>query len=96
MLKDDSIVVASSNQFACDLKEELLILNTTLGFYYGLDPVGKRIWSLLQEPKQVSAIRDVLIREYDVERECCTLDLRALLQDLVQNGLIEVKSAPTA
>ena len=96
MLKDDSIVVASANQSACDLEEELIILNTTLGCYYGLDRVGKRIWNLLQEPIQISAIRDVLIGEYDVDRKCCARDLRALLQDLAQNGLIEVKSAPTA
>ncbi len=96
MLTDESIVVASSNQFACDLKGELLILDATSGSYYGLDPVGKRIWSLLQEPKRVSAIRDALLGEYDVDRELCARDLTALLQDLAQNGLIEVKSAPTA
>lgn len=96
MLRDDTIVVATPDQVACDLQGELLVLNTASGVYYGLDPVGKRIWSLLREPHRVSAIRDVLLNEYNVDRERCDQDLRALLQDMARNGLIEVKVEATA
>jgi hypothetical protein len=96
MFTDDSIVVIAPDQVACDLQGELLILNTASGVYYGLDPVGKRIWSLLREPHRVSAIRDVLLEEYNVDRERCDRDLQALLKDLVRNGLVEVKVEATA
>lgn len=96
---DDTIttattVVASQDQVFCDLAGEAAILNLKNSVYYGLDPVGARIWALVQEPVTVSSIRDVILREYDVERHQCEHDLLDLLQKLAAQGLIAVKSAP--
>jgi len=44
-----------------------------------------------QEPRTVNEIRDILLEEYDVEPKRCKRDLRALLQRLVTEGLMEVK-----
>lgn len=94
MLTDDSIVVAAREQFACDLQADLLVLNAVSGTYYGLNPLGKRIWQLIQEPTQVGAIRDRLLQEFDVDQERCASELKSFLQDMQENGLIEVKGAP--
>jgi hypothetical protein len=96
MLTEDSTVVAAPEQFACDLQADLLVLNAASGFYYGLSPLGKRIWQLIQEPTQVSAIRDRLLKEYDVDSDRCVNDLKTFLQEMAENGLIEVKGAPAA
>ena len=96
MLTNDSIVVAAREQFACELQADLMVLNAASGFYYGLNPLGKRIWQLIQEPMQVGAIQDLLLKEYAVDRERCGSELQAFLQDMIQNGLIEVRSAPVA
>jgi hypothetical protein len=64
--------------------------------YYGLDAVGARIWSLIQEPRTVNEIRDILLEEYEVEPERCERDLLALLQKLADEGLIEVKDEASA
>jgi hypothetical protein len=85
-----SVVVASRDQVSCDLAGEAVILGLRAGVYYGLDPVGARIWSLLQAPRGVQAIRDALLAEYDVEPEHCEEDLLALLGQLAAEGLIEV------
>jgi hypothetical protein len=61
--------------------------------YYGLEDVGARLWSLLQRPVTVSAIRDTLVAEYDVEPARCGRDVRALLQNLAARGLIEVRQS---
>ena len=82
MLTNHSIVVAAREQFACDLQTDLLVLNAASGFYYGLNPLGKRIWELLQEPTQVSAVRDHLLKEYDVDRERCVGDLMSFLREM--------------
>jgi hypothetical protein len=95
-MTDDSIVVVSPDQFTSDLQGELLVLNAASGFYFGLEAVGKRIWNLLQEPRRISAMRDVLLEEFDVESERCTRDLKAFLQELAQHGLIKVYVTPTA
>jgi hypothetical protein len=62
-----SIVVAVKDQLSCDLAGEAVILNLKSGMYYGLDPVGARIWQLIQVPMAVKHIQDTILDEYDVE-----------------------------
>ena len=94
MVSRRSTVVATRDQVSSDLEGEVAILGLKAGVYYTLDGVGARIWTLLQEPKTVSEIRDVLLQEYDVEADRCKRDLLALLQKLVSEGLVEVEDAP--
>ena len=96
MISTDSIVVASGDQVSSDLAGEIVMLNLKNGTYYGLDDVGARIWSLLQEPQPVAAVRDTILDEYEVEPERCERDLLALLRELQDSGLIEVKDAAAA
>ena len=84
-------VVAAKDQISRDLDGEAVILNLKSGKYCGLSEVGAHIWQLLQEPTSVKEIRDTLLKEYEVEQDRCERELLALLQDLADNGLIEVK-----
>lgn len=87
----DSWVLTSKNQISCDLAGEAAILNVKAGMYYGLDAVGARAWSLIQKPLAVTEIKETLLNEYEVEPERCEQDLLALLNDLAEKGLIEIK-----
>ena len=84
-------VVATSNQVACALAEEVVILELNSGKYYGLNAVGTRIWNLIQEPRIVGDILNTILSEYDVEPDVCECDLAAVLQDLAVHGLIEIE-----
>jgi hypothetical protein len=90
-ISDRSVVVAAKDQVSCDLAGEAAILNITSGVYYGLDPVGARIWNLMQQPCEVAEIQNTISDEYDVEPERCARDLVELLEKLLAEGLIEVK-----
>lgn len=90
-ISDRSVVVATKDQVSCDLAGEAAILNIKNGVYYGLDPVGARIWNLMQEPRAVAEIQTAITDEYDVEPERCARDLVGLLERLLAEGLIEVK-----
>ena len=85
-----SAVVATRNQVSCNVGAEAVILGLASGMYYGLDPVGARIWALLQAPTRVAQIRDALVTEYDVEPAQCEHDLIAILEALATAGLIEL------
>ena len=85
-------VMASQDQVSCDLAGEAAILNLKRAVYYGLDMVGARIWTLVQEPITVGAVRDIILREYDVEQEQCERDLLDLLRTLTAEGLIAIKT----
>lgn len=92
MVSGSSTVVAAKDQVSSDLGGEVAILDLKAGVYYGLDAVGARIWSLIEEPRTVNEIRDILLEEYDVEPERCERDLLALLRRLADEGLVEVRS----
>ena len=88
-----SIVVANTEQVSCSPGDEAAILNLKNTIYFGLNPVGARVWSLLQKPRSVGELRDALLDEYDVETERCERDLLDLLETMRNEGLIQVTSA---
>jgi hypothetical protein len=88
----NSLVVAVKENLSCALGEETAILQMRSGVYYGLDPVGARLWNLLVEPRTVEELRETLLAEYEVEPARCEEDLLALLEKLHSKGLIEIRS----
>jgi hypothetical protein len=84
-------VVASTQQVSCALGDESAILNMKNSVYYGLDAVGTRVWSLLGQPRSIGQLRDTILDEYDVEARVCERDLLTLLEQLRNEGLIDVK-----
>lgn len=75
---------------------EAAILNVKTGVYYGLNPVGVRVWKLIQQPHRVDEIRETLLGEYDVDPRRCEADLLELLEKFLAAGLIEVKGGASA
>ncbi len=76
-----------------NLQGEEVILNLDTGVYWGLDPLGARIWQLLQQQNSLDTIVKTLLDEYDVPEARLRRDLGDLLTRLVENGLVEVVSA---
>jgi hypothetical protein len=83
-------MVAIEDQVSCDLEGEAVILSLRNGEYYGLDEVGARIWSLIQQPRTVASIRNTILAEFEVEKEQCEPDLLSFLEDLRQHRLVEI------
>lgn len=88
-----SVVVATSEQVSCPLGDESAILNLKNSVYYGMNPVGARVWNLVQQPKSVTQLRDALLEEYEVDAGRCERDLLDLLEQMRLEGLIEVRLA---
>ncbi len=86
----ESRVIASKDQVSCDLEGEAAILNLKNSVYYGLDPVGARVWQLIQEPMTLGQIHDILQAEYDVEAAQLEADIRDLVEQLAEQGLVEI------
>lgn len=90
MVQKESVVKASKDQVSCDLLGEAAILDLKSGQYFGLNPIGSRIWELIQEPKSVAEILSSLLSEYDVEAARCESDLLGLLDEMERKGLVEI------
>jgi len=89
-------VSAARNQVSCHLAGEAAILHLGSGIYYSLDPVGARIWALLEQPTRVDRVRDTLLAEYDVDPARLESDLLSLLTQLAAERLIEIHAADAA
>lgn len=68
--------------------EETVLLDLASGTYFGLDPVGTRIWQLISEGKTVAAVCDNMLAEFDVSRDTLEADVMHLLDELRDKGLV--------
>ena len=69
---------------------EAVLLDMASERYFGLDPVGTRIWTLLADDDHLQAICDTLCAEYDAEPVRIREDLLALVTQLAEAGLVKV------
>ncbi len=67
---------------------ETVMLDLAKGAYFGLDPVGARMWQLLAEGKTLVEVCDAIVEEYDVSRDAVEQDLLGLVADLMAQGLL--------
>jgi len=93
VISAQSIVVAVSEQLSSNVGGQAVVLHVNSGKYFGFEAVGARIWELIQQPRRVSEIRDVVLREYDADPAECEPDVLAFLQQIQEAGLIEVRDA---
>jgi hypothetical protein len=74
-----------------DLQGESVLLDLKSGVYFGLDPVGTRIWTLLQVQSDLQTVLEELLREYEVTEEICGRDLLNLVGLLAEKGLVQME-----
>jgi hypothetical protein len=83
--------VATCEDVVCrEVDGELVILNLETGIYYGLDPVGTRIWQLMKEHGSLQLVFERLLEEYDVSAEVLEADLLQLTEQLQEKGIWSV------
>ena len=68
---------------------EMVLLDYDRGIYYGLNPVGARVWQLLREGSTPEEIIARLTDEYDVAPATLEADVAALLRDLEAKELVD-------
>ena len=68
--------------------DETVILDLASGTYYGLDPVGARMWQLMADGQTLAAICDTMLDEYEVAREALEGDILRLTEELHVKGLV--------
>ena len=73
--------------------EEAVLLNTKKQSYFGLDPVGARMWTVLSESASIQAALEILLAEYDTSEQQLRSDLGAFVEKLVEQGLVETRAA---
>ena len=86
----DTILTRSSEVLFQEVGGEAVLLNLASEQYFGLDPVGTRIWALLAESAQLRAVHARLCEEFDADADLIAADLITLTQALAGAGLVKV------
>ena len=87
---NDSVKIDDQVVFR-ELEGEMVLLNLETGIYFGLDPVGTRIWTLLREHESLQQVFEVLLQEYDVPEPVLKADLLRLAREFTSHGLARVR-----
>jgi hypothetical protein len=87
----NSTIIKSPDQISTDLGGEVVILDMQSEEYFSFDGVGARIWEMIETPTTVREILAAILQAYDVEPARAESDLLAVLDEMAQEGLIEVQ-----
>ncbi|MEO5578106.1 MAG: PqqD family protein [Sphingomicrobium sp.] len=68
--------------------DETVILHLVNGTYYGLDPVGTRIWALLKDGLAPPEICRRIADDYGVDLAVIEADARTFLKELEVQGIV--------
>lgn len=89
-IRDKQVFTVSKDVLFQEVSGETVLLDLASEQYFGLDEVGTRIWMLLNEGQDLDGMVGTLLEEYEVERDQLEADVRALLESLLEAGLIEL------
>ena len=92
-----SWVKIPDNILCRELDGELVVLNLARGTYFSLNPVGTRIWQLIQTGNgQLEAVLHHLLEEFAVDEQLARTDLLALVSSLQKHELVALTAAPNS
>ncbi|WP_140485432.1 PqqD family protein [Flavobacterium sp. GSA192] len=76
-----------------ELDDNQVMMHLDKGKYFGLDPVAKRIWELIEEPKNITEITSALLEEFEVSAEQCKQEVKIFLDKAIQFDIIKSELA---
>lgn len=87
--------IIPSDQILCqEIANEVVLLNTESGRYFGLESTGHRVWQLLAELGDTEKAVQALMSEYDEDEATLRGDVEELVEKLLETGLVTVADAP--
>lgn len=69
---------------------EVVALDAAKGECYGLDPIGSKIWDLIDPPTLIAHVCERLVQIYNVDPATCEAQVIALMEELSAEGLLAV------
>lgn len=74
-----------------ELDGEAVILQLEAGMYFGLDPVGTRLWQLIDVHGRLRPVLEAALEEFDVTADVLERDLIELVSELAEKQLVVVQ-----
>jgi Coenzyme PQQ synthesis protein D (PqqD) len=84
-----SIVARTPDVVGSKIEDRMALMSIRNGAYYGMDPVGSRVWDLIARSVRVSDVCESLLGEFEVDRATCERQVLAFLQQLADADLLD-------
>ena len=88
-----SLVARTPEFVGSKIDDKTALLSIKNGAYYGMDPVGSRVWELIAQPVRTSSVCETLLGEFKVEKGVCESQVLTFLQQLSDADLLESGAA---
>ena len=92
----DAYPLKSKNTAHRVMSDEAIIVNYESSFFYSLNPVGTFIWERCDGRHSLEEIARALVEEFAVDPETAARDCRQFVAELVEQGLLKLRSGPEA
>ncbi len=69
--------------------DELVLLDLDAGTYFGLNAIGARVWEGLARERSLTEVLGELLNVYEVSAARLETDVAALIDDLLERGLLQ-------
>lgn len=85
----NTIWQVSQKVLSSKIDEEVILMSFEADSYFGIDPVGSRIWELLSEkPASINELVVILVDEYEVDEETCRKQVQIFIDEMYIKKLI--------
>lgn len=71
------------------LDDTIVMMDMEKGHYYELDPLGTRIWLLLERGLSVAEVCDTMMEKYEITPEICHEDTLTFLNELNRMKIVQ-------
>ncbi len=88
LISNQSIIQRNPELVSTNMDGETVMMSIEKGEYFGLDSVGSRIWELIENPIEINKLVELLLEEFEVDRELCEADTFEFLNQLNAKKLL--------
>ena len=89
-MSSNPLISRRANLLEANVDGEVVGLDVSSGTCFGFNSTATRVWEILTEPARREALCDRLVSEFDIDPEQCRKEVRALLVDMRDSGLVTI------
>ncbi len=90
----DQLLRHRGDLLTTQLDTEIVAMDVDSGAYFGFNPVASQIWTMLAQPMTLRALCEQLCARYNVAPDVCEKDVRALLDQMRRENVLELVKTP--
>lgn len=86
LINKNTIVTPSGNAAVSELDGGLALIDLDNGNYFHLNKTATIVWNAIQKNTSVEDIADLILAEYDANKDTVLTDVTAMVEDFIKQG----------